>query len=94
MFVFIYSSRIKDQKVIENAVDIKKKSLQRLLSAIEESDRRVSAEALQEKVHEKGKTKKQYSLPLVTHCSKREARQYNLNHVIALKSRISHAPRF
>ena len=61
MFVFIYSSRIKDQKVIENAVDIKKKSLQRLLSAIEESDRRVSAEALQENVHEKEITEKQYS---------------------------------
>ena len=38
--------------VIENSIDLKKKSLLRLLSAIEGAGRRVSAEALQENVHE------------------------------------------
>ena len=41
---------------IETALELKKKSLQRLLSAFDGVGRRVSAEALQENVPEEGKT--------------------------------------
>ena len=47
--------------VIENALDLKTMSLQRLISAIEGAGRRVSAEVLKENVHEKGHAEKQYS---------------------------------
>ena len=59
----------------ENALDLAKlmkKLPQRLLAAIERAGRRVSAEVLQENAHEEGKTEKTV-LPLVTHCSEREA---------------------
>ena len=47
--------------VKENALDLKKKSLQRLLPGKEAAGRRVSAEVLQESAHEKGKAEKQRS---------------------------------
>ena len=47
--------------VKENALDLKKKSLQRLLPAKEAAGRRVSAEVLQESANEKGKAEKQGS---------------------------------
>ena len=47
--------------VIENALDLKKKSLQRLLSAKEAAGRRVSVGVLQENANEKGKAEKQHS---------------------------------
>ena len=58
--------------VVENALDLKEKSLQRLFPAIEAVGRRVSAEVLQENANEKGKAEKA-ALPPVTHCSEWEA---------------------
>ena len=53
---------------LANTLDLMKKSLQRLLAAIEGAGRRVSARVLQENAHEKGHVEQQ----CITYCSHRK----------------------
>ena len=84
---------------LENALDLMKKPLQRLLAAIVRAGRRVSAGVLQENANEKGKAEKQHSHRWPTAASGKrvegkKTRLTNLSYVTALRSRISHASHF
>ena len=74
-FLMMFIPTIKDFSRIgwslENALDLMKKPLQRLLAAIVRAGRRVSAGVLQENANETGKAEKAALLP-VTHCSEWE----------------------